>query len=307
MNAIQLHDVRLAYTLHGRGAPLILVHGSNSDYRTWTPVANSLAQRFTVVAYSRRWHWPNEPIAAGVDYSMHQHVLDLEELINALGLGPAHLVGHSYGALVCLLVAMRSPRPVRSLVLAEPPAITLFTSSTPTPAEMVKLFLTRPRTAFAIAKFGATGMAPAIAAFRRGDPDAAIRKFGPAVLGRKAFARLSTERLGQVRANTIAAELLGTGFAPLDDARLRALCMPTLLLRGQNSPQLFHRLIDRLARLVPHARSESIAGASHIVHEDKPDAWLAAVLPFLAREWKEINRRVSGAGAPVSETTGRGG
>ena len=191
MDTVQLHDVRLACTLNGCGEPLILVHGSNSDYRTWEPVANALAQRFNVVAYSRRWHWPNDPIAAGVDYSMHRHVLDLEELIGALRLGPSHLVGHSYGALVCLLVAMRSPSLVRSLVLAEPPAISLFTSSRPSLAELVKLFLTRPRAAFAIAKFGATGMAPAVAAYRRGDPDAAIRKFGPAVLGRQAFARLS--------------------------------------------------------------------------------------------------------------------
>jgi pimeloyl-ACP methyl ester carboxylesterase len=301
MNMIQLHDVRLACTMHGRGAPLILVHGSNSDYRTWDPVPTSLARLFRVVAYSRRWHWPNEPITEGVDYSMHQHVLDLEQVISALEAGPAHLVGHSYGALVCLLLAMRNPRLVRSLVLAEPPAVTLFTSSTPKPAEMLRLFLTRPRTAFAIAKFGATGVAPAIAAFKRGDTDAAIRKIGPAVLGRKAFARLTAERLEQVRANTIGAEFLGTGFAALDDDRLKALGMPTLLLIGDESPQLFHRLMDRLAQLIPHARRASIAGASHILHEDNPAAFLAAVLPFLAGEGEIINRRVPGADSFVRE------
>jgi pimeloyl-ACP methyl ester carboxylesterase len=282
MNMIQLDAVHLAWTVHGDGAPLILVHGSNSDYRTWEPVAASLAHRFRVIAYSRRYHWPNDPIAEGVVYSMHQHVADLEELSGALDASPAHLVGHSYGALVCLLLAMRSPQHVSSLVLAEPPAITLFTSSTPTPAEMVKLFLTRPRTAFAIAKLGATGIAPAIAAFKRGDAEAAIKKFGPAVLGRKAFARLSAERLEQVRLNTIAAEFLGSTFAALDDERLRAIHTPTLLLSGEDSPHLFDCLIDRLEQLIPNTQRASVARASHIIHEDNPAAWLATVLPFLA-------------------------
>lgn len=282
MNTIQLDAVRLACAVHGDGAPVILVHGSNSDCRTWGPVVEPLAQRFRVICYSRRYHWPNEPIAEGVDYAMDQHVTDLEAVIDALDASPAHLVGHSYGAFVCLLLAMRSPRRVRSLVLAEPPAITLFTSSTPTPAEMLKLFLTRPRTAFAIAKLGAFGIAPAVAALKRGDPEAAMQKFGPAVLGRKAFARLSAERIEQARVNTIAAELLGTTFAALDDDRLRALDTPTLLLSGEDSPPLFDCLIDRLVQLLPDTQRAHIAGASHIVHEDNPAAWLAAVLPFLA-------------------------
>jgi pimeloyl-ACP methyl ester carboxylesterase len=293
MNTIQLETVSLACSQHGRCAPLILVHGSNSDYRSWEPVVASLAEQFRVIVYSRRWHWPNEPISEDVDYSMHQHVADLEVVIDALNTAPTHLVGHSYGALVCLLLAIRRPYLVRSLVLAEPPAITLFTSSTPTAGEMIKLFLRRPRTAFAIAKLGATGVATAIAAFKRGDPDSAINAFGPAVLGRKAFSQLSAERLEQVRANTIAAEFLGSGFAALDDDRLRAINTPTLLLSGRDSPQLFHRLIERLAQLIPDARRATIARASHIVHEDNPAGWLAAVLPFLS---EGAERRIQGAG-----------
>jgi pimeloyl-ACP methyl ester carboxylesterase len=120
MNTIQLETVSLACSQHGRGAPLILVHGSNSDYRSWEPVVASLAEQFRVIVYSRRWHWPNEPISEDVDYSMHQHVADLEGVIDALNTAPTHLVGHSYGALVCLLLAIRRPHLVRSLVLGKP-------------------------------------------------------------------------------------------------------------------------------------------------------------------------------------------
>ncbi|NIT60692.1 MAG: alpha/beta fold hydrolase, partial [Aliifodinibius sp.] len=74
----------------------------------------------------------------------------------------AHLVGHSYGAFLSLLLAMRQPDYVRTLVLAEPPAITLFVSNNPKPLEILKLLVSRPRTAAAIIKFGAKGVTPAI-------------------------------------------------------------------------------------------------------------------------------------------------
>jgi hypothetical protein len=55
-----------------------------------------------------------------------------------------------YPAVPSLLLAMREPRLVRTLVLEEPPAITLFVSSTPKPWELLRLLVSRPRTAAAI-------------------------------------------------------------------------------------------------------------------------------------------------------------
>lgn len=279
-STIDLGTVCLATVERGTGTPVVLVHGSNSDYRTWDPVLDPMGSRFRTIAYSRRYHWPNAAIPEGADYCMREHVDDLERLIRGYELESVQLVGHSYGAFVALLFAMRQPRLVRSLVLAEPPVLTLFTSGTPTPTEMLRLLLTRPRTAFAIAKFGATGVGPATTALRRGDLDTAFRRFSPAVLGRSWFERLSKERLDQARTNLIPAELLGSGFADLDDEAVRSVSCPVLLLEGEHSPRLFHRLADRLFELLPHARRVQIPGASHIMHEDNPEAWARAVVDF---------------------------
>jgi pimeloyl-ACP methyl ester carboxylesterase len=181
-----------------------------------------------------------------------------------------------------VLVALRNPRLVRTLVLAEPPVITLFASTPPKPLELLRLLVTRPRIAASIIKFGTTGIGPATAAARRGDMDAALRIFGTAVLGPEFYRRLSATRLEQVRANAIAAEFLGSGMTALDEQDLRGLQTPTLLLTGQLSPRLFHHLTDRLSQLLPQARRVEIPGASHIVHEDNPHAYNAAVLSFLA-------------------------
>ena len=73
-----------------------------------------------------------------------------------------------------------------------------------------------------------------------------MRHFGTAVLGRGVYCRLDAARLEQTRANLIKAELLGSGFAPLNADQVRNVETPTLLVTGQRSPGVFHRLTDRL-------------------------------------------------------------
>ncbi len=214
---------------------------------------------------------------------MRQHVEDLAFVLKARASGPVHLIGHSYRAFLAFLLAVEHASLVRTLVLAEPPVITMFVSNTPKPTELIKLLFTRPRTAAAIVKFGATGVGPATAAAKRGDMDAATDTFRRAVLGREAFQQFSNERREVARANTIRAELLGSGFLALSSQQVRGVRVPTLLVSGARSPGLFHRLTEALAELLPNAEHVVIEGASHIMHEDNPIAYNREVRAFLSR------------------------
>jgi pimeloyl-ACP methyl ester carboxylesterase len=271
------------YVQRGEGEPVLFVHGSVSDHRTWQPQIEAFAKRFRVVAYSRRYHWPNAPIANGTDYAMHAHVDDVEAVIGSLAIRPVHLIGHSYGAFLCLLLACRRPELVRSMVLAEPPVVTLFASNPPKALEILGLSIARPRTAAALLKFGTRGLGPATAAFRAGDVEKGLRIFGTAVLGREAFESLTDTRLQQIRDNLIIAEFLGSGFMRVDPSVVRRVERPTFLVTGARSPILFHRLSDRLEELLPRVSRAEIPHASHIMHEDNAAAFNKAVLSFLAR------------------------
>ena len=281
MASVDIAGTRLEYFESGSGEPLVFVHGSASDYRTWHPQREAFAERFRVIVYSRRYHWPNEPIPDGADYSMDEHVADLHAFLDALDAAPAHLVGHSYGAFVCLQLAQQEPRLVRTLVLGEPPVITLFVSNTPKPLELLKLLATRPRTALAIIKLGALGLGPATAAAERGDVEETLRLSGTAILGRSAYAGLSKDRREQALVNTIPAELTGSGFPALGDDSLRGIFTPTLLVTGASSPRAFHRLTDRMEELLPQAERVEVPGASHIMHEDNAPAYNTAVRSFI--------------------------
>jgi pimeloyl-ACP methyl ester carboxylesterase len=187
MASVTLDGVRFWYVEDGRGEPLMFVHGAVSDYRTWQSQREEFAKRFRVIAYSRRYNWPNEQIPGVADYSMIEQVDDLQAVLRLLDAAPAHLVRHSYGAFLCLVLAIREQHLVRTLTLAEPPVITLFVSSPPRPLELLKLLVTRPQTAAAIIRFGAKVLAPATQAFRDGDMEAGMHIFVDTVFGSEAI------------------------------------------------------------------------------------------------------------------------
>ena len=277
---MKINNYTFEFIQKGKGEIVVFVHGSVSDYRTWQKQQEEFSKHYHTILYSRRFHWPNEQISEQEDYSMYQHVEDLEELIKKLD-KPVHLIGHSYGAFICLLLTMKSPQLINSLVLSEPPVITLYVSNSPKPLEILKLLFSRPRTAIALIKLGAKGIEPATKEVKRGNIKKAIEIFGKATLGENTFSNLSDSRMEQVYKNVIKAEFVGSGFPLLNQNEIREIKVPTLLISGQNSPKIFHFLLDRLMELLPNAQRKVIKGASHISHEDNANDYNETVLSFI--------------------------
>ena len=283
MPDIAINGAQLRYRETGHGKPLILVHGSQSDARTWDHLVDRFGEHYRTIVYSRRYHWPNAPIPEDADYAMGQQVDDLEGLVVELGAQSAHLVGHSYGAYLALLLTLKNPTIVRSLVLAEPPVLPLFVRVPPSVGDLLKLFLRRPSVAMSVARFGARGMGPAVAAFERGDKERGLELISRAVLGSEAFDGLSADRLEQVRANLIVAEFLGSGFAPITDAAVAQVSQPTLLVESERAPKVFKHLVQHLETLIGGSERATIPRASHVMHEDNPEAFYKSVISFLKR------------------------
>jgi pimeloyl-ACP methyl ester carboxylesterase len=286
VESVSVDGTTLAYRERGAGETVVFVHGSASDLRSWDQQLPAIGTSYRAIAYSRRYARPNEDIEPDADDQMLPHVDDLVSLLRAIHATPAHLVGHSWGAFICLLTAIRHPQLVRSLVLQEPPVLSLFVSTPPRPKELLPLFIRRPRTAVSILKFGAGTVAPAQRAFRRGDDDTAMRRFAYGVLGKDTYEQLSEERRQQARENlnALRAQLLGAGFPPLSDDDLRRVRIPTLLMTGERSPAFLLRLTDRLQELLPDVERIEIAGASHAMQEENAGAVNEAIRRFLAHQ-----------------------
>jgi triacylglycerol esterase/lipase EstA (alpha/beta hydrolase family) len=99
-------SVELHYEERGQGTPIIFVHGSLSDGPYWHDQVVPFAEAgFHVVAYSRRYNFPNRN-KARPGYSAVVDADDLAALIQRLRLGKVDVVGHSYGALAALFLAV---------------------------------------------------------------------------------------------------------------------------------------------------------------------------------------------------------
>ncbi|MFI9152807.1 alpha/beta fold hydrolase [Streptomyces sp. NPDC053367] len=112
---VQLGDVRTWYDEHGTGEPLVLLHGGLVDARFFEPNLGALAEHFHVYTPERRGHGHTPDVPGPITYQLmaDDTVAFLEEAVRE----PADLVGHSDGAFVAMLVAMRRPDLVKRLVM----------------------------------------------------------------------------------------------------------------------------------------------------------------------------------------------
>ncbi len=287
MQTVEVNGRELHYVEEGQGQPLVFVHGGLNDYRAWTLQMEPFAKRYRVVAYSRRYAYPNRWMGDGTDSSVADNAADLETLIDKLGLAPAHLVGHSWGGFIAILCALHHPERVRTLVLGEPAIVPLLLKNPqhPNPLRILSLFLRRHATGHALMRFATKTIRPAEEAVRRGDSEEAMRIFVDGVLGRKdALSQLPPPVRAMFADNveSIRGELTGGlgNFSRKDALRIST---PTLLVKGEQSPRWLRAIVEILARSMPNNEQAEIPGASHGLQFENPDAFNERVLAFLAK------------------------
>ncbi len=120
MQTLPVNGYDLAYLEVGQGRPLVCVHGTLGDFRTWSAVFGPLSKTRRVISVSLRHFFPEHWDGVGDDYLMSQHVSDVIAFIEKLDAGPVDLMGHSRGGHVAFRIAEQRPQLLRKLVLAEP-------------------------------------------------------------------------------------------------------------------------------------------------------------------------------------------
>ena len=276
LNALDVNGTRLAYRISGdSGAmPVVFVHGTLSDFRSWRGQENAFAQLYRVLVYSRRSHHPNPRVVdTNQVYSPKVHAEDLAALLLTLELAPAHVVGSSYGGYLALALARQHPHLVRSLVLGEPPILPLLTTSEAGDAARRSFYLNT--------------LDPARRAFARGDSVVGLRMFYDGIYGRGQFDNLPVAARGELLGHSfeMRQELLANRdeyFAPVSCAELGRVTTPVLVVRGERSPRLFQLVSDELARCLRSDTTVTIPGASHPPHLGNPGYYNQVVARFLA-------------------------
>jgi non-heme chloroperoxidase len=267
--------IKLYYVEAGLGAPVVFVHGSLSDYSYWQGQMGPFAEKYRVFAYSRRYNWPNQnPPRRG--YSAALDAEDLARFIDSLNLAPAHVVGHSYGALTALILASRHPQLVRTVTLAEPPAMSLLAHVPGDQAAAGQAMLKDVR---------ANMVAPMQAAFAKRDTEGGVRVFIDYVKGKPGtWDAFSAADKAATLKNAHEWEVIFAGgelfpeIRPADVARIAA---PVLLLSGAKSYPFLGLIDQALYALLPANRHIIFPNATHQMWLEQPEACRAAVFALI--------------------------
>jgi non-heme chloroperoxidase len=267
----QITGLTLHYIELGQGTPVVLVHGTLEDYRTWDGQLEALSKGYRLISYSRRYHYPNEWPKDSTDFSVTIHARDLAAFIKALDLPPVHLIGHSYGAFIAFLVARDHPEVIRSLTLGEPPILPLL-KTTPEGDALLAAAITR---SIATSE-----------AFKQGNDEEGVRRFVNGVLGEGSYEKLPPPVLKRLMDNV--QELKGEAssrdlFPPTKCEDVQKVKAPTLLLDGERSPKMFRLIHDKLEHCLPSVERATIPAASHQMEVENPQAFNEKVLAFIAK------------------------
>src|SRR5918997_1628549 len=97
---VELHGHPVIYRTVGRGPPVVLIHGMVNSSRHWEAVALRLADRYQVIAPDLLGH--GDSARPRGDYSIGAHAASIRDLLAAIGVDRATIVGHSLGGGVAM-------------------------------------------------------------------------------------------------------------------------------------------------------------------------------------------------------------
>jgi len=229
---------------HGRGTPLVLLHGGAVDSRFFDRNIDALAAHFRVIAIDLWGHGHTADRAE--PFSLASFSTDVAEIIELVADGFAHVLGHSIGGAVALDLAMRRPELVRQLIVASAG----FDSSSEGGLEGgVSDEMVDQTVAFLGDSYGAVS------------PDGKDH-FGTVV--RKDFEltsrepRFTVEDVGKVAARTL------------------------VMVADDDIASLEHTLL--FYRALPNSELAVVPGTSHFLLQEKPELCDAIILDFLTHE-----------------------
>ncbi len=257
MPTAAIGDLEMFYREQGRGDPVLLIHGNTASSLWWEYTLLRMGDAYHFVAPDLRGRGDTQGPAAA--WTIETLSNDVRRLVEHLGLGPAHLVGHSLGSDVALQYALDHRADVKSLTLLNPGWVA---------GDMPVAIGDPSRIQTMVANKDLLKMALRAIAIKHPD-DANWQRLEAASLQQKDEASLRSP-----------AALMA--WAVVD--RLHELAgVPTLIVRGAEDQFISTRAVcQNILDNLTSARYIEIPGASHSANVETPDAWVAILREHLA-------------------------
>jgi pimeloyl-ACP methyl ester carboxylesterase len=259
-------DVALAYEDAGVGEPVLFVHGAFvAD--AFRPLCSEPAlAEYRLIAYHRRGYGASEP--APESMTLEEHAADCRAVLSHAEVPRAHVVGHSFGALVALQLALDAPELVGTLSLLE--AGLLVGDS----ADLYRRGLEE-----SVARYRDVGGPVAVDEFLRLRWPAYRERLDRVVPG-------ALEQAVADAATCFDVDLPSGLAAKFGETQVRRVAQPTLVVLGEESVALHPRFGETyhlLLEWLPDAEGFVLPGASHFLQLEQPRAAAEALAAFFGR------------------------
>jgi esterase len=250
------------------GAPdLVLLHGFTGHARSWDAFAQSMTDRYRVLALDQRGHGQTAWAPAD-EYGVADMADDLAAFVTALGLRGFSLLGLSMGGMVAIEYAGRRPEALSACVIVDigPEIVAAGSSRIQAGVRTTDVFASRDE-AFAAAR--AANSLPPEAHHRHRSDHALMRTED----GHWTY-RYDRALRGSGRLRPRNPEAAWASCANIN--------VPTQIMRGDQSDILSPEIADRMVAVIPDAQLVTVTNSGHSVPLDAPDGFLAAARGFLA-------------------------
>jgi 3-oxoadipate enol-lactonase len=269
---VDLPDVRLYYALTepaqhaptGADVPLVFLHGGGLDSRMWDAQIAAFAEHTPTLSYDMRAAGRSETLPRTDPYVPYQ---DLADLLIALAIPRATLIGLSLGARVAIDFAIAYPERVARLVLVSP-GLSGYQFTDPWTAE----------------QFGTIGTAAA-----RGDLATVVETFvrlwtdGPYRQPEQVDPGIRAQ-IAAMAARTLPMSALARAMQELEPpaiGRLDAITAPTLIVRGDQDTSDIAAIGTLLHTQIPGAQQVIMPDVGHTLVMEQPDRFTALLAQFL--------------------------
>jgi pimeloyl-ACP methyl ester carboxylesterase len=259
-------EVALAYDDVGSGKPVLFIHGAFiAD--AFRPLFSepSLADH-RLIAYHRRGYGRSDPASASM--TLEEHATDCRAVLSNADVPRAHVVGHSFGALVALQLALDAPELVGTLALLEAGLLV---------GDSADLY--RRGLEGSVAQYRAVGARVAVDEFLR------LRwpRYGECL---DRVVPGAFEQAVADAATCFEVDLPSGLTSELGEAQVRRVAQPTLVVLGEESLALHPRSGETyrlLLEWLPNAEGSVLPGASHFLQLEQPRAMAEALAAFFRR------------------------
>jgi pimeloyl-ACP methyl ester carboxylesterase len=270
---IVLHGHRVSFRRAGSGPCIVLLHGITGSSRTWDEVIAPLAQRHTVIAPDLLGH--GESAKPRGDYSLGAYASGVRDLLIALDIDKATVVGHSLGGGVAMQFAYQFPERMDRLVLVSSGGL----------GEEVHLLLraaTLPAAEYVLPLLCAQPLRDAGATVARLVGRAGLRPGNDLEEMARGFASLGDMEARQAFVHTVRAIMdIGGQRISARDRLYLAESVPTLLIWGERDRMIPASHGRAAHEAMPGSRCIVYERAGHFPHRDHPWRFAADLLEFV--------------------------